>query len=76
MLAFFYKLFIHGGMFMKTWNKPIIEELDINKTARGSAIQINPDYTFRAQDGHLYHSFSGTGMNTDNRKDIVEPINP
>lgn len=61
---------------MKTWNKPIIEELDINKTARGSARVVIPDYSFKAQDGNIYSSSSGTGLETDERKDIVDPVNP
>lgn len=61
---------------MKTWNKPIIEELDISKTAWGSSPRTVYDYIFKDQDGHILRSSSGTGLDTDNRKDIVDPVNP
>ena len=61
---------------MKTWNKPIIEELDICKTAHGSSDFPIPDWIFKDQDGNILRSSSGTGLDTDERKDVVDPINP
>lgn len=61
---------------MKTWNKPIIEELDISKTAHGSSNSPIPDWIIKNQDGFILRSSSGTGLDTDERKDTVDPINP
>ncbi len=61
---------------MKNWNTPEIKELSVSGTEFGAAQTLHPDYTFKDQDGHIFHSYSGTGEDTDNRKDIVDPINP
>ncbi len=61
---------------MKSWDKPIIKELDINKTALGSNYVTIADYTFRDQYGHVFSSSSGTGLETDERKDVIDPENP
>lgn len=61
---------------MKNWNTPEIKELSVSGTEFGQTTTRYPDYTFKDQDGHIFHSYSGTGEDTDNRKDIVDPINP
>jgi hypothetical protein len=61
---------------MKTWNTPEIQELNLSNTAAGSAKLTVVDYKFKDQDGHIFYSYSGTGDDTDNRKDIVDPVNP
>lgn len=61
---------------MKTWNSPEIKELNLSNTNEGKVLGRVPDYVFKAQNGKLYYSFSGYGDDTDNRKDIVDPIEP
>ena len=61
---------------MKNWNTPEIQELNLSSTEFGSANKTVVDYKFKDQDGHIFYSYSGTGDDTDNRKDIVDPVNP
>lgn len=61
---------------MKNWNAPEIQELNLSATEAGSARLTVVDYKFKDQDGHIFYSYSGTGDDTDNRKDIVDPVNP
>ncbi len=44
---------------MKTWNDPIIEELEINQTAGGGADKNSPDETYRYdENGELWSGYN------------------
>ena len=58
---------------MKKWNTPEIKELNLSNTELGASNSTIVDYDFRDQDGHIFYSYSGTGADTNNRYDIVDP---
>ncbi len=61
---------------MKKWSEPDVKELNISNTALGHANRTWCDYTFKDQDGHIFYCYSGVGADSDNRKDIIDPVNP
>ncbi len=58
---------------MKKWNTPVITELNLSNTEHGSSDSPIHDYIFKDQNGWIFTSSSGTGLESDNRKDVVDP---
>ena len=61
---------------MKKWNAPAIQELNLSNTEFGQTQATKADWVFKDQNGYLFYSYSGTGDDTNNREDRVEPQNP
>ena len=67
---------------MKTWNSPVIKELNLSGTEFGSAKDGRPDYVFNDQYGNVYYSYSGVGPAADHDHKIDDeggdhyPLNP
>ena len=58
---------------MKTWNTPVMEELNISCTEKGSAFATVVDDVRVDQNGNNWYSFSGAGEPAD--KPIIDPLN-